>query len=79
VDEIVEEYKDIFALPTRAPMHCQVNNSIDLTPDAHFPNDLVYMCSLMENEEIKCQIQELILKGRIRPNSSPCGSPIVLV
>ena len=33
----------------------------------------------MENEEIKRQIQELIQKGHIRPNSSPCGSPTVLV
>jgi hypothetical protein len=33
----------------------------------------------MENNKIKCQIQELLQKGHIRPNSSPCGSPIVLV
>jgi len=33
----------------------------------------------MENEEIKCQIQELIQKGNIRPSSSPCESLIVLV
>jgi hypothetical protein len=33
----------------------------------------------MENEEIKCQIQELLQKGHIRPNSSPCRSPIILV
>jgi hypothetical protein len=33
----------------------------------------------MENKEIKCQIEELLQKGHIRPSSSPCGSPIVLV
>ena len=33
----------------------------------------------MDNEEIKCQIQDLIQKDHIRPNSSPCGSPIVLL
>jgi hypothetical protein len=33
----------------------------------------------MENEDIKCQIEELLQKGHIRPSSSPCGSPIVLV
>ena len=33
----------------------------------------------MENDEIKRQIQELLQKGHIRPSSSPCGSPIVLV
>ena len=33
----------------------------------------------MENDEIKRQIQELLQKGHIRPSSSPCGIPIVLV
>ena len=33
----------------------------------------------MESIEIKMQIQELLNKGIIRPSSSPCGSPIVLV
>jgi putative transposase len=79
VDGIVEEYKDIFTSFTEVPWHCHVKNPIDLTPNTPLPNILVYMRSIMENEEIKCQIQELILKGHIRPNSSPCGSPIVLV
>jgi hypothetical protein len=35
--------------------------------------------SIMENAEIKKQIQELLDKGVIVPSSSPCGSPIVLV
>ena len=33
----------------------------------------------MENEEIKCHIQDLIQKGHIWPISSHCGSLIVLV
>ena len=33
----------------------------------------------MENEEIKRQIQEQLQREHIRPSSSPCGSPIVLV
>jgi hypothetical protein len=34
---------------------------------------------LLENEEIKRHIQELLHKGHVCPISSPCGSPIVLV
>jgi len=34
---------------------------------------------VMENVEIKKKIQEFLDKGIIRPSSSPCGSPIVLV
>ena len=79
VDKIVESYKDIFTMPVGVPVHCQVKHSIDLIPGVPLPNGPVYRRSLMENEEIKCQIKELIQKGHIRPSSSPCGSPIVLV
>jgi hypothetical protein len=34
---------------------------------------------MLENEDIKRQIQELLHKGHIHPSSSPCGRPIVLV
>eukprot|EP00253_Pinus_taeda_P029996 PITA_29996 len=38
-----------------------------------------FIGSVLENDEIKRQIQELLQKGHIRPSSSPSGSPIVLV
>jgi len=79
VDKVVEGYSDIFSSPTGVPLHCQVKHPIDLTPGAPLPNGPVYRRSLLENEEIKRQIQELLHKGHIRPSSSPCGSPIVLV
>jgi hypothetical protein len=79
VDKVVEEYSYIFSSPTQVPLHCQVKNPIDLTPDASLPNGSVYHHSLLENEEIKRKIQELIQKGHIHPNSLPCGIPIVLV
>jgi len=50
-----------------------------MKPSAPFPNDHVYMSSLMENEEIKWKIQEIIMKGHIRPSSLPCKNPIFLV
>jgi hypothetical protein len=75
----VEEHRDIFVSPTGVPTHCQVKHPIDLTPNTPLPNGLVYQCSLMENDEIMHLIQELLQKDHIRPNSSPCGSPIVLV
>jgi hypothetical protein len=65
VDKVVEEYSDIFSSPTGVPLHCQVKHPIDLTPDAPLPNGPVYRRSLLENEEIKRQIQELLHKGHI--------------
>jgi len=75
----MEEYSDIFSSPTRVPLHCQVKHPIHLTPGAPLPNGLVYRHSLLENEEIKRQIKELIHKGNICPISSLCGIPIMLV
>jgi hypothetical protein len=79
VDKVVEEYSDILSSPTGVLLHYQVKHPIDLTPVAPLPNGPVYHRSLLENEEIKQQIQELLHKGRIRPNSSTCGIPIVFV
>jgi hypothetical protein len=79
VDKVMEEYSDIFFYPTGVPLHFHVKNLIDLTPDAPLPNGSVYRHSLLENEEIKRKIEELLQKGHIHPISSPCGSPIVLV
>jgi hypothetical protein len=39
----------------------------------------MYRMSVMENVEIKKQIQEFLDKGVIIPSTSPCGSPIVFV
>ena len=75
----MEEYEDIFTSPTRVPLHCQVKHSIDLTPSVSLPNGPIYRCSILENDEIKRQIQELLQKGHIWSSSSPCGSPIVFV
>jgi len=79
MDKVVAEYEDIFTSPAGVPLHCQVKHSIDLTPGAPLPNGPIYRRSVLENDEIKRQIQELLQKGHIRPSSSPCGSPIVLV
>jgi hypothetical protein len=79
MDKVVEEYGDIFTSPTGVPLHCQVKHPINLTPGAPLPNGPICRCSILENDEIKRQIHELLQKGHIRLSSSPCGSPIVLV
>ena len=79
MEKVVEEYKDIFTSPVGVPLHCQVKHSIDLTLGVPLPNGPIYRHSILENDKIKRQIQELLQKGHIHPSSSPCGSPIVLV
>jgi hypothetical protein len=65
VDKFVEVYKDIFSSPTGVPLHYQVKHPIDLTLDAPLLNGTIYHRSLLENEEIERQIQELLYKGNI--------------
>jgi hypothetical protein len=79
VHKVVEEYSNIFSSPIGVPLHCQVKHPIDLILGTPLPNGPVYHCSLLENEEIKRQIRELLHKGHIHPRSLTCGSPIVLV
>jgi hypothetical protein len=65
VEKVMEEYKDILSSSTGVLVQFQVKHSIDLAPDTPLPNGLVYHHSLLENEEIQCQIQELLQKGHI--------------
>ena len=79
MDKVLEEYGDIFTSPIGVPLHCQVNHPINLTAGAPLPNGPIYRHFVLENDEIKRQIEELLQKGQIRPSSLPCGSLIVLV
>ena len=74
MDKVMEEYRYIFTSPTGVPLHCQVKHPIDLNIGVSLPNGPIYRRSILENDEIKRQIQELLQKGHIRPSSSPCGS-----
>ena len=60
MDKVVEEYGDIFTSPIGVPLHYQVKHPIDLTPGAPLPNGSIYRCSVLENDEINRQIQELL-------------------
>lgn len=72
-------FKDVFqeiqGLPPRKPME----HDIQLVGDTPLPNLGLHCTSIVENEEIRKQIQELLEHGVIKPNCSPCGSPVLLV
>jgi hypothetical protein len=42
MDNIVEEYRDIFTSTTRVPLYFQVKHSIDVILDAPLPNGPIY-------------------------------------
>ena len=69
----------MFQEPTGLPPKREIQHEIHLHQDCPVPNIGMYRFSIMENAEIKRQIKDLLDKGFIRPNTSPCGSQIVLI
>eukprot|EP00253_Pinus_taeda_P016446 PITA_16446 len=63
MDKVVVEYEDIFTSPARVPLHYDVKHSIDLITGASMPNGPIYQRFVLENDEVKRQIQELLQKG----------------
>eukprot|EP00253_Pinus_taeda_P008789 PITA_08789 len=77
--KVFSEYDILFQEPKGLPPKREIVHDIHLQQDSPLPNIGMYMLSALENVEIKKKVQELLDKGFIRPNTSPCGSPIVLV
>jgi hypothetical protein len=77
--EVVNQYDEIFQEPKGLPPRRGIQHEIQLQQDCPVPNIGMYRMSVMENAEIKKQIQEFLDKGVIMPSTSPCGSPIVFV
>ena len=77
--KVVSAYDDLFQEPEGLPPKREIQHEIQLQQDAPLPNIIMYRLSVLQNEEIKKQVQELVEKGVIYPSTSPCGSPIVLV
>eukprot|EP00253_Pinus_taeda_P035413 PITA_35413 len=79
IEKIVSKYDVLFKEPKGQPPKKGIVHDIILQQDVPLPNIGMYRLSALENAEIKKQVQELLEKGFIKPSTSPCGSPIVLV
>jgi hypothetical protein len=75
------EFLDIVVdeLPCSLPPIRSISHHIDLMPGAILPNKVAYRLTPQENEEFRRQIQDLMDKGLIRENLSPCVVPTVLI
>ena len=56
IDNILEEYQNLFQALDGIPLHCQVKHSIELVPGSSLPNASIYRGSILKNEEIHRQI-----------------------
>ena len=78
-EKVVSKYDVLFQEPKGMPPEKGIVHDIILQQDVPLPNIGMYTLPALENAEIKKQVQELLEKVFIRPSTSPCGSPIVLV
>ncbi|XP_072980902.1 uncharacterized protein [Typha angustifolia] len=77
---VVREFPDVFPddLPGLPPDR-EVTFSIDLAPDTSPISKAPYRMAPIELKELKVQLEELLLKGFIRPSVSPWGAPVLFV
>ncbi|GBG60072.1 hypothetical protein CBR_g403 [Chara braunii] len=80
VRDHIREYHDVFPSPFSyagiLPMH-DVEHSIQLVPDYRVHHQAPYRLSIPEATELKCQLEELLRLGFIKPNNSPWGAPVL--
>jgi hypothetical protein len=76
---IISNYDELFQEPIEFPPKREVEHETYLQQETPISNVGMFRSSVIKNAEIKKQVQGLLDKGIIRPSSSLCGSPIVLV
>ena len=77
---VVSEFPDVFPeeLPGMPPDR-ELEFAIDLVPGTTPIHKKYYRMPSSELVELKKQLDEMLQKGYIRPNSSPWGSPAIFV
>ena len=75
---MVCEYEDVFLenLPG-LPLYKDVDFTIELHPGTSPISMTPHIMAPVELQELKVQLQELLDKGFIRPNTSPWGASIM--
>ena len=78
---LLEKYKSVFPddLPKTLPPSRAVDHKIEIIPGSVPPSRPTYPLSLAEMDELKKQLDDLLLHGFIRPSKSPYGAPVLFV
>ncbi|PKU62895.1 RNA-directed DNA polymerase [Dendrobium catenatum] len=81
VKPLLQQYQDILVseLPAGLPPLRNVQHHMELVPGSVLPNRPAYRLRPDEHFELQRQVNELIIKGFVRPSASPCAVPALLV
>ncbi|KAK4381387.1 RNA-directed DNA polymerase [Sesamum angolense] len=77
---VVRDFPEMFPDDlTGLPLHRKVDFTIETLPGVAPISTAVYRIALVELQELKKQIEELLEKWFIRPSTSPWGAPVLFV
>lgn len=79
VQELLEQFADVFQQPTELPPERFYDHQIPLIPGAAPVNSKPYRHSRQHKDEIEKQVKELLAAGLITHSTSPFASPVLLV
>ena len=66
-------------VPSGLPPIRGIEHQIDFMPGATILNRPAYRSNWEETKELQRQVEELLTKGHVRENMSPCVVPVLLV
>ncbi len=77
-NRILRKYNNVFQeeLPPGLPPKRSVDHEIEVDKDSKPPHRPLYQLSPAELEAAKIYVQDLLRKGKIRPNKSPYGASL---
>ena len=77
---VLKEYSNVFLEEILGlPPKRELDFTIELVPGAVPNSKAPYRMSILELNELKSQLKELIDKNYIRPSVSPWGAPVIFV